>query len=137
MARIALLNTLLVVTVATIAPWHQAMAQRVSVGVQAGAGYLPLPDWREFWEDTAYSQYRADRVGLLAEAFLGAAFGRHNLRAHVGSVSKSASLASVSPLVPGPGEVSSSLHWSLRGIPVGLDYDLTLHRGAACHFPRS
>lgn len=135
MTTIALLNALLVAVLASAAPWHQAMAQRLSVGVQVGAGYLPLPDWREFWEATARSRYRADRLGLSTDAFAGAAFGRHTLRAHVGSVTTSASLASASPLVPGPGVRSSWLDWSFRGIPIGLDYELALRKSAAMTGP--
>ena len=41
---------LLAAALAATVPCQQARAPRMSVGVQVGAGYLPLPDWREFWE---------------------------------------------------------------------------------------
>jgi len=87
-----------------------------SLGAQVGAGYLPLKDWEDFWEE-AVGDYQQDRLGLYTEfSFTSRLTHRHALRFTFEWITTRAS-------------AGETLEWDFETFPVSASYELTL-RGA-------
>jgi hypothetical protein len=87
-----------------------------SLGMQVGAGYLPLTDWEDFWEE-AVGDYQQDRLGLYTEfSFTSRLTHRHGLRFTFEWITTRAS-------------AGETLEWDFETFPVSASYELTL-RGA-------
>lgn len=87
-----------------------------ALGVQVGAGYLPMSDWEDFWEE-AVGDYQQDRLGLYTEfSFTSRFTQRHAIRFTFEWITTSAS-------------AGDQLEWDFETFPVSLSYELTL-RGA-------
>ena len=90
-----------------------------ALGVQVGAGYLPMKDWEDFWVDALGPGYEQDRLGLYTEfSFTSRFTRRHAVRFSFEWITTSAS---------GPAGVGGeALKWDFETIPVSASYELTL-----------
>ncbi|HEU4929187.1 MAG TPA: hypothetical protein VFU38_05105 [Candidatus Krumholzibacteria bacterium] len=96
-----------------------------ALGVQVGAGYLPMKDWEDFWDGVTEGAYQHDRLGLYTEVSLTSRLTqRHAIRFTFEWITTSAWAA------VNQGEVDAhSIEWDFETFPVSASYELTL-RGA-------
>ena len=96
-----------------------------ALGIQAGAGYLPMKDWEDFWGDVAEGNYQHDRLGLYTEVSFTSRLTKHHALRFTFEWITTSAWAAVNL-----GEVDAhSLEWDFETFPVSASYELTL-RGA-------
>ena len=98
------------------------------ISINAGTGYMPMGDWREFAEDILGGYYHRDQFGTNLDMRLTFFLGfKHAVSLNIERVAVFSSAAIPTAIVDLNGDTldieASTAEWHFRSMPVGLSYE--------------
>ncbi|HDL02782.1 MAG TPA: hypothetical protein ENH25_01470 [candidate division Zixibacteria bacterium] len=106
-----------------------AMAQKPLsqnfISINAGTGYLPMSDWRDFAEGTGQSYFHVDDYGTYLDARLTLFLSfKHALTLNIESIKTFATANSIFVPIANNGDTFGMvIEWHYRSMPIGLSYE--------------
>jgi len=125
-------RTLMTLIILTFIITSSGMAQKPPgqnfISINAGTGYMPMSDWRDFAENWLGGYYHRDQFGANLDARLTLFLGfKHAITINIERITIFSSAALTSAIVDLNGDTldieASTAEWHFRSMPVGLSYE--------------